>query len=293
MVRKPSTRGHTAIRDEACPGEQGPSLQRPLPPTPQQRGRTSQASGFSIILHPLPRWRHRREAPSHLLAGSVTPLCHVVAGGAGLGRLRRRGVGTGSSGWGGPWRVGPRHHPPTPEMPSPAAVGRAKSPSGVGQARKRHRLQAHGSPRSLLSAFCWTSPRTPSPALQQLSQPPFCMPPQALTDVGSAFKALTPPASVQHCPTTRGTQRPRTPSRVPWPGASTEPGSEVSGPKSPPRAPDTTIPRTQGPAGGQQDPPSQANEELLSSRPGRLPQLWREEPVVLAKINSRPTVYLS
>lgn len=93
-------------------------------------------------------------------------------------------------------------------------------------------------------------------------------------------------------------EAPGGPVSLPWcpglavllPRANAEPGSEVSGPKSPPR---THIPRAPGPAGSQQDPPSQADEELLSSHPGRLPQLWREEPVISAKINSRPTVYLS
>lgn len=173
--------------------------------------------------------------------------------------------------------MGPRHHPPTPEMPSPAAVGRARSPGGAGQARERHLPQAPSQPPN----------RSVDPVLRASPSPHRC---------GLCIQGCDP---TNHCPAPPPPpEAPGGPAPLPWcpglavllPRAKAEPGSEVSGPKSPPRP---HIPRAPGPAGGQQDPPSQADEELLSSHPWRLPQLWREEPVILAKINSRPTVYLS
>lgn len=138
--------------------------------------------------------------------------------------------------------------------------------------------------------------RRPPPSPPTGQSTPFCVPPQALTDVGSAFKAVTPPTTVQRRP--HHQRHPE--AQHPFPGApawlccSLEPKlsqAQRFQVPSPHHVP--TSPRAPGPAGGQQDPPSQADEELLSSHPWRLPQLWREEPVILAKINSRPTVYLS
>lgn len=42
--------------------------------------------------------------------------------------------------------------------------------------------------------------RRPPPSPPTGQSTPFCVPPQALTDVGSAFKAVTPPTTVQRRP---------------------------------------------------------------------------------------------
>lgn len=163
---------------------------------------------------------------------------------------------------------GPRRHPPTPEMPFPAAVGRARSPGGAGQARERHRLQARGSPRSLLSAFCWTSPRTPLRPRNSSVHPPFHVPPPSPHRCGLCVHGPDP---TSQCPAPAPPpEAPGGPEPPPWcPGL--EPilaGLRGFRSQIPTTYPGYHHPPDIGPAGSQQDPPSQADEELLSSRPG-------------------------
>lgn len=118
--------------------------------------------------------------------------------------------------------MGPRHHPPTPEMPSPAAVGRARSPGGAGQARERHLPQAPSQPPN----------RSVDPVLRASPSPHRC---------GLCIQGCDP---TNHCPAPPPPpEAPGGPAPLPWcpglavllPRAKAEPGSEVSGPKSPPR----------------------------------------------------------
>lgn len=151
-------------------------------------------------------------------------------------------MGTESRGWGGPRRVAPdatlpplRCHSQQLWAGPEAQVGQDRQGRGTG-------CRPVGRPAASFLPFAGPPPEPLSgPATAQSTPRSTCLP-QALTAVGSAFTALTPPASVQHRP-----HRQRHPeAQNPFPGAPAWsqywPGSEVSGPKSPPRTPDTTIP---------------------------------------------------
>lgn len=182
-------------------------------------------------------------------------------------------MGTGSRGLGvDPVVVGPSVHPlPTPEMPSPAlwAGPKAQVESGTG----KEEAPAAG-PWVARSLLC---------LLLDLPEPPL-QPPNSSVDphvlhtspsphrCGLCIQGPDPPAK---CPAPphplRHPGSPRTPSWVPQPGASTEPTPQGFRSQVPTTCPRHPVPDCQVQRSGQQDPPSQANEELLSpSRPGRL-----------------------